>query len=163
MSAPLDIVISHLPKPPRKSKSRPGKTTRAFRAECPVCQGHGQPLDLGETSDGRLLLYCHGQCDFDEVLSALGLTPGDVLPERPVEHHIPGNGGPSAWASTYSFAEAALRALEKAFAALASAEPPQGDQQFEEYLSAVFEAADQIQRLKKAMRSAVAVRRGVAK
>lgn len=93
MSA-LDLLLSRLPKPPRKAPARAG-VARAFRAACPVCAGHGQPLSLGETQAGGLLLHCFGGCEAEDVLSALGLEWKDILPHA--HEHAKGNGGPDVW------------------------------------------------------------------
>ena len=100
MSA-LDTVLSRLPTPPRKAPARRGKTLRAFRATCPVCEGHGMPLDIAESAvSGMVLLHCHAcQSSPGDILSALGLSMHDLLPERPTHHRARGNGGPPAWGS----------------------------------------------------------------
>ncbi len=94
----LDVILSRLPTPPRTAAKK-REHARAFRARCPNCDGHGMPLDLAETNDGRVLIHCHGCHDAAGVLGALGLSWPDVLPAAPIAHHIPGNGGPAAWGS----------------------------------------------------------------
>ena len=95
MSA-LDLVISRLQKRPRKAPAKSG-IEQAYRAQCPVCAGHGMPLSLAETADGRLLLHCFGRCEAEAVLTSLGLVWGDVLPQDSHTTNIHGNGGPAAW------------------------------------------------------------------
>jgi hypothetical protein len=138
----------------RKAPARKG-IARAYRMHCPSCQGHGLPLSAGETEDGCVLLHCFAGCEPDAVLSGLGLKWNDVLPPRPLAHLIKGNAGPHGWASVYSAGESSLRALERAFCLLSTADKPDGEQEFEEYLKAVFEAAAELQNFKKFMRAVV--------
>lgn len=112
----IDLLIARLPKPPRKATARSG-ITRAYRSHCPHCAGHGLPLSIAETSDGRLLLHCFAGCEPATVLQAVGLTWDHVLPPRPAAHHAAGNAGPAAWGALFS----ALDALQQAHCALLAA------------------------------------------
>lgn len=166
MSHPIKTLLLPRLKGVRRAPAKDG-VAEAWRARCPACDSRDERLSVAISNDGSPLIFCHSHMkDHSKLFSDLGINWTDLHPRtfNPAgqkQHAVPGNDGPSAWAPTYSAAEAARNALEKAFALLACAKKPQGDQEFEEYLSAVFEAADQIQQLKKAMRSAV--RRGVAK
>lgn len=166
MTHPIETRLLPLLQGVRKAPARDGNRA-AWRARCPLHDRPNEDLSVGISGDDAPLLHCFCRHDPGEVLDSFGIDWTDLHPRtfNPAgqKHAVPGNGGPLVWAPTYSAAEAALRALEKAFAALASADPPRGHQEFEEYLSAVFEAADQIQQLKKAMRAAVTGRGGVAK
>lgn len=66
MSA-LDLILSRLPGEVRKAPAR-GGAARAYRAVCRACGGHGQPLSLAETEDGRLLLHCFSGLDAGEAM-----------------------------------------------------------------------------------------------
>lgn len=95
---PLDLLISRLPKPPRKSPAR-ADVVRAFRAECPCCGGRGMPLSLAETVESTLI-HCFSGCDVDDILAALGMDMADLYPPRlSGEYGRVGNGGPLAWGS----------------------------------------------------------------
>ncbi|WP_137700025.1 DUF7146 domain-containing protein [Marimonas lutisalis] len=57
-------------------------------APCPVCQPEARrdqdALTLGDGDDGRLLLHCkRAECDFRDILTAAGVTPGDYRPPDP--------------------------------------------------------------------------------
>lgn len=153
MSA-LETVLSRLPTPPRKAPARRGKTLRAFRATCPVCEGHGMPLDMAETQDGRLLLYCHAhKCEFDAVLAALGLTPADVLPDRAQAHHVPGNCGPAA---AWGALAAAIDALHQAHCRLlATCSPAMKAGEIEAALRALLDAGEAMEAVKAMARRAM--------
>jgi hypothetical protein len=58
-------------------------------APCPVCQPEGRrdqaALSIGEGNGGRLLLRCFkAGCDFEDILAAAGLRPGDYRAPDPV-------------------------------------------------------------------------------
>ncbi len=48
-----------------------------WQALCPAHADRNPSLSVAER-EGKLLLHCHAGCSFDAVLSALGLTPGDL-------------------------------------------------------------------------------------
>ncbi|MGE0071570.1 MAG: hypothetical protein AB7S55_00710 [Thiomonas sp.] len=113
----IDLLISRLQKP-RKAPARSSSgITRAYRSHCPLCGGHGLPLSIAETSDGRILLHCFGGCATENILSSVGLTWDDVLPPRPAAHHAAGNAGPTEWGALFC----ALDALQQAHCALLAA------------------------------------------
>ncbi len=161
MSHPIETLLLPPLHGVRKASAR-GGTLAAWRASCPLHNRPNQDLSLAIGADGTPLLHCFCRHDPNEVLSELGLDwtdlhPRAVAPTPLAEHgHASGrgNGGPSAWASTYAAGETALRALETAFSLLARANKPDGEQEFEEYLTSVFKASDEIQRFKKFLRAA---------
>jgi len=53
-----------------------------YVARCPAHADRTPSLTIRELSDGRVLLHCFGGCDTEAVLSAVGLTFRDVMPER---------------------------------------------------------------------------------
>ena len=64
-----------------------------FAARCPV-PGHGKgkgdkgpSLSVGESADGKLLLYCHAGCSFVDVVRALGLENGPPEEKRIVAEY----------------------------------------------------------------------------
>lgn len=53
-----------------------------WRADCPNGHRSHGTLSLAQADDGRLLLHCFAGCATADVLGALGLTLGDVMPAR---------------------------------------------------------------------------------
>jgi len=58
-----------------------------YVARCPAHEDRSPSLAIKECDDGRVLLHCFAGCETEDVLSAIGLTFADVMPERPVGHH----------------------------------------------------------------------------
>ena len=51
-----------------------------YRAWCPAHNGNSDTsLSIKEGDDGRAVLYCHGGCDFKEIIDALGLSAVDLF------------------------------------------------------------------------------------
>ncbi len=147
---PLDTIFSRLPHPPRKAPAR-GGAVRAYRAACPVCESHGMPLSLAESSNGLPLLHCFGGCSQEELLGALGLTWGDVLP-KPAQQHVPSNGGPSTWGAL----AAAIDALHHAHCrVLATCSPAMKTGEIEAALRAVLDAGAAMEQVKAMARQAM--------
>jgi hypothetical protein len=70
--SPVDKVLDRLED---YSKSGGG-----FRSRCPAHNGNSATsLSITEGDDGRAVLYCHGGCDWKEVVTALGLGPVDLF------------------------------------------------------------------------------------
>jgi len=83
---PIDLVFVRL----RQRNCRPRRVGKGWLALCPVPthggDGDQQPsLFVSEADDGRVLLYCHGGCQTEEILEALDLTWSDLFP-------VPSNG-----------------------------------------------------------------------
>jgi hypothetical protein len=51
-----------------------------WSARCPAHDDHSPSLSIGETPDGRVLLFCHAGCDAQAILSAVGLGFSDLFP-----------------------------------------------------------------------------------
>ena len=77
-STPLDIVLSRL------SGARPSGD--GYIASCPTSRhsrGDKRPgLKIDAKPDGTVLIFCHGGCDVEQVVSALGLEMGNLFPPR---------------------------------------------------------------------------------
>ena len=58
------------------------RSGQGWRADCPNGHKTHGTLSLARGDDGRLLLHCFAGCSAADVLGALGLTLGDVMPER---------------------------------------------------------------------------------
>ena len=100
MSTPFDLVASRL-SGAQKTRARAGKTSRAVRAHCPICEAHGKPLDVAESAvSDMVLLHCHScHAEPETILGSLGLNLHDVMPQRPTHHRARGAGGQAGWGS----------------------------------------------------------------
>ena len=61
----------------------PGK----YLSRCPSHDDRSPSLAIKEGDDGRILLHCFAGCETENVLSAIGLTFADVMPERIGQEH----------------------------------------------------------------------------
>jgi hypothetical protein len=76
-------IIDRLDRP---KQTRPG----CWVAGCPCCQSRrGRPVSVRVLEDERILLHAFCGCGTDAVLAALGLTLGDLFPERLPGHNYP--------------------------------------------------------------------------
>ena len=76
-----------------------------YVACCPAHDDRSPSLSLKDCGDGRILIYCFAGCETEDVLSALGLTFADLMPEKiGTEHRYK----PRKWLS----ARDALEALD---------------------------------------------------
>jgi len=60
-------------------ETTPGK----WIARCPAHKDRSPSLAISEQADGRVLLYCHALCRWEEVLSAVGLGASALFPDKP--------------------------------------------------------------------------------
>ena len=58
------------------------RSGQGWRADCSNGHRARGTLSVAQGDDGRLLLHCFAGCSAADVLGALGLTLGDVMPER---------------------------------------------------------------------------------
>ena len=58
------------------------RSGQGFRTDCPCGHRTRGTLSVTQADDGRILLHCFSGCSTADVLGALGLTLGDVMPER---------------------------------------------------------------------------------
>lgn len=56
-------------------------------ARCPAHEDRGPSLSIRETDDGRILVHCFAGCEPHDVLSAVGLTLGDLFSQGAVTQH----------------------------------------------------------------------------
>ena len=61
----------------------PGK----YLSRCPSHDDRSPSLAISEGDDGRVLLHCFAGCETEDVLSVVGLTFADVMPERIGQEH----------------------------------------------------------------------------
>lgn len=52
-------------------------------ARCPAHEDKSPSLAIKQTKDGVMLLHCFAGCATDSVLSAIGLVPADLFPNKP--------------------------------------------------------------------------------
>lgn len=71
----IDALVSRLN---GVKQTGPGK----YIACCPGHDDRSPSLALKECEDGRVLIHCFAGCETEDVLSAIGLTFSDVMPER---------------------------------------------------------------------------------
>ena len=71
---PIDLLLSRM-----EAMKPAGK---GHRGPCPSCGGRSAKLSVSEAENGAVLLHCFGGCTPAEVIGAVGLTLGDLFPER---------------------------------------------------------------------------------
>ena len=77
----VEMVLSMLD----KVKSTGGKGQRQWVARCPAHDDREPSMSISEGHDGKVLMSCHRGCEFNEILSALGVTYQQLNPSEPVE------------------------------------------------------------------------------
>jgi hypothetical protein len=58
-----------------------------YVARCPAHDDRSPSLAIKDCDDGRVLVHCFAGCETEDVLSAIGLTFSDVMPERIGKEH----------------------------------------------------------------------------
>ena len=53
-----------------------------YVARCPAHDDRSPSLAIKDGGDGRVLVHCFAGCETEDVLSAIGMTFSDVMPER---------------------------------------------------------------------------------
>ena len=71
---PLELLLSRI-----GSYKPAGK---GYRSTCVSCGGKSAKLSISVADNGAVLLNCFGGCTAAEVLAAVGMTLGDLVPER---------------------------------------------------------------------------------
>lgn len=80
MSAPIEMLLSRLDGV-RQSKAN------SWMSRCPAHNGDGQSLAVTHAEGGRILIHCFAyQCDVSDILDAIGMSIGDLFPDRLPEH-----------------------------------------------------------------------------
>lgn len=57
------------------------RSGKGFMSKCPSHSDNSPSLKLTELSDGRILIHCFAGCSPHDVLSAVGLSMGDLFPD----------------------------------------------------------------------------------
>lgn len=70
----IDALLSRL--------DRVQRSGQGFRADCPNGHKTRGALSVAVGDNGALLLHCFSGCSTADVLGALGLSLGDIMPER---------------------------------------------------------------------------------
>lgn len=52
-------------------------------ARCPAHTDRTPSLSVTEGDDGRVLIYCHAECDPHAIVDAVGLDLSDLFPSKP--------------------------------------------------------------------------------
>jgi len=59
------------------------RTSKGWQCRCPVHDDNKASLSISMGDDGRVLIYCHANCETADVVSAIGLTMTDLFAESP--------------------------------------------------------------------------------
>ncbi len=76
----IDALVSRLD---GVKETGPGK----YLSRCPSHDDRSPSLAISEGDGGRVLLHCFAGCETEDVLTAVGLTFSDVMPERIGQDH----------------------------------------------------------------------------
>ncbi len=76
----IDTLLSHFDGIKQTGHGR-------YSVRCSAHDDQNPSLSITEGDDGRLLLKCWAGCETEDVLSAVGLTFSDVMPERIGQEH----------------------------------------------------------------------------
>ncbi len=71
----IDVLLSHFDGVKEAGRGK-------YVARCSAHDDRKPSLAISEGDNGRLLLHCWAGCETETVLSAVGLTFSDVMPER---------------------------------------------------------------------------------
>jgi len=80
---PAQKLLNRLEKVRRTGEGR-------YVACCPAHDDRTPSLSIKECDDGRLLVHCFAGCPTGDVLTAVGLSLGDLFPDGMRSHHKPG-------------------------------------------------------------------------
>ena len=58
-----------------------------YIARCPAHDDRSPSLAITSCDDGRILIHCFAGCETEDVLTAIGLTFADLMPERIGSEH----------------------------------------------------------------------------
>jgi hypothetical protein len=72
----IDNLLSRLDKVKSKGSGK-------WLALCPAHADKRPSLAIKLTDDDKILLKCWGACDVESIVSAIGLTLSDLMPEKP--------------------------------------------------------------------------------
>lgn len=99
--------IDRVPEALIDADKRPSRTGNGWSARCPAHDDRRPSLSLATGDDGRALLHCHAGCTPEQVVSSLGLTMQDLMPNGD------GQASKPKTPAIYATAEAAIAELER--------------------------------------------------
>lgn len=82
MNNNINVLLSKLDKVSPKGKGK-------WMACCPAHEDRSPSLAIRELSSGSVLVHCFAGCEPISIVHAVGLTMGDLFPERSEEHIEP--------------------------------------------------------------------------
>jgi hypothetical protein len=92
MSAPIETLLSRLDGVQQVKAS-------GWKSRCPAHNGEGKSLAITLGNSGHILIYCFAhECEPGDILAAVGMSVGDLFPERlperranqpPLKHAMP--------------------------------------------------------------------------
>jgi len=85
----IDNLLNRLEKVKSKGSGR-------WMACCPSHNDKSPSLSIREVDDGRILIYCHANCETHDVLASIGLDINDLFPQRLGEYKRLKNPFPAA-------------------------------------------------------------------
>jgi hypothetical protein len=71
------------------------KSGSGWTACCPAHEDRTPSLSIGEGADGRLLLTCHSNCRFEDIVRAVGLEMSDTFPAKVPDTYRPPRSSPN--------------------------------------------------------------------
>jgi hypothetical protein len=72
----MHAILSHFDRVRATSKNN------AYNCLCPAHDDRNASLSIKIQDDGRILMHCFAGCDIESILSAVGLTLDDIIPQR---------------------------------------------------------------------------------
>lgn len=63
------------------------KQGNGYMACCPAHEDRNPSLSINQSDDGTVMLKCHAGCEFNAIVSALGMEPSDLFPAK--EAYVP--------------------------------------------------------------------------
>lgn len=75
----VDAFLSRLDKVRSTGKA-------SWLACCPAHDDRSPSLTISEADDGRVLAHCFAGCPVENVVSAVGMSLADLMPDSPVSH-----------------------------------------------------------------------------
>jgi RecA-family ATPase/5S rRNA maturation endonuclease (ribonuclease M5) len=58
------------------------KTEKGWSARCPAHSDKKPSLSISKGTDGKLLMFCHAGCDFDQIVQALGINEREQFGQK---------------------------------------------------------------------------------
>ena len=75
--ADIDSLLSRLEKTRRTGEGK-------WLACCPAHNDKSPSLAIKFTDDGKILIHCFAGCSVEEIVSAIGFTLADLMPDNPI-------------------------------------------------------------------------------